>query len=48
VGEVKDDIELMVKAELMGRLGFFEIQIEGKLDTLTERVAAVEARLAPQ
>lgn len=41
VGEVRDDIELMVKAELMGRLGHFETQIEARL-------GALDARLGPQ
>jgi len=31
VGEVRDDIEMMVKAELMGRLGHFEAQMENRL-----------------
>jgi hypothetical protein len=38
VAEVRDDIELMVKAELMGRLGHFEAQLE-------HRLQAIEARL---
>jgi chromosome segregation ATPase len=39
--EFRDDIELMVKAELMGRLGHFEIRIENRL-------SAIEDRLPPQ
>jgi hypothetical protein len=39
---LKDDLELMIKAELMGRLGNFEIAMDRKFDTLTERVAALE------
>ena len=38
MGELRDDLELMIKAELMGRLGFFEIQIERRLDALEERM----------
>jgi hypothetical protein len=41
VSEVRDDIELMVKAELMGRLGHFEAQMENRL-------GAIEARLPQQ
>lgn len=32
VGEAKDDIELMLKAELMGRLTHFETRIEQTID----------------
>jgi hypothetical protein len=39
--EFRDDMELMVKAELMGRLGHFEIRIENRL-------SAIEDRLPPQ
>lgn len=41
---LKDDLELMIKAELMGRLGHFEIVMERKFDDLSERVAALERR----
>ena len=34
LGEIRDEIELMVKSELMGRLGHFETQIEARLDAL--------------
>jgi hypothetical protein len=34
VAELRDDIELMLKAELMGRLGNFETRIESRLDAL--------------
>jgi len=40
MGETRDDIEVMVKTELMGRLGHFETQMEGRLE-------AIEARLPP-
>ncbi len=32
----------MIKAELGGRLSYFETQIEQRLDTLAERVAGIE------
>ena len=35
ITEVKDDVELMVKSELMGRLGYFESRIEARIDALT-------------
>ena len=34
VGEVRDEVELMVKSELMGRLGHFETLIEARFDAL--------------
>ena len=43
ISHVRDDIELMVKAELMGRLGHFETTFDEKLDTLAARVAILEA-----
>ncbi len=42
IAHVRDDIELMVKSELMGRLGHFETTFDEKLDALAARVAAVE------
>jgi hypothetical protein len=36
--EVKDDIELMLKAELMGRMGNFETRIEASIEELTSRL----------
>jgi hypothetical protein len=44
VHEVRDDIELMLKAELMGRMGNFETRIDARLDELSGRIAVVEAR----
>jgi predicted nucleic acid-binding Zn-ribbon protein len=41
ISDIRDDLELMLRAELMGRLGHFETQIEARLDGL-------EARLGPQ
>ena len=34
ITETKDDIELMLKAELMGRMGNFESRFEDRLDRL--------------
>jgi hypothetical protein len=35
--ELKDDLKLMVKSELMGRLAHFETTIEQRLDALEEK-----------
>jgi hypothetical protein len=43
MAEVRDDIEVMLKAELMGRLGNFETRMETILDRLGERVSDMEA-----
>ena len=40
--EMRDEIELMLKAELMGRLGNFETQMEHRLDPLSDRLATLE------
>ena len=40
---VRDDLELMLKSELLGRLTNFETLIDQKLETLSDRVAAIEA-----
>ncbi len=45
LGEVVSDVELMVKSELMGRMGIFEQQSQKRYDELAERVAALEARI---
>ena len=42
--EQRDDLELMIKAELMGRLGHFETQIDHRLGRIEDRVAALEHR----
>ncbi len=42
IAELRDDLELMLKSELMGRLGHFETQIKRRLDELTERMGALE------
>lgn len=38
VAELRDDLKVMLKAELMGRLGKVEIGIERRLDDLVDRV----------
>jgi hypothetical protein len=47
MGEMREDIELMLKAELMGRMGNFEVQVGHRLDELTDRVAALETHGTP-
>lgn len=42
MSELRDDIELMIKAELMGRLGHFETTIEQRLEAMADRIAALE------
>jgi hypothetical protein len=42
LGEVKDDLELMLKAELMGRLSNFETRIEQLID---EKLDAMRGEL---
>jgi hypothetical protein len=44
LSSMKDDIELMVKAELMGRLTHFETLMDEKIAKLSDRLAAQEAR----
>ncbi len=43
---LKDDLELIIRTELMGQLGHFETVMGTQLDTLSTRVAALE-RLGP-
>lgn len=47
LSELREDLELMFKSELMGRLGNFEIGIERRLDDLEERVGTLEAGQRP-
>ncbi len=42
MSELRDDLEMMVKSELMGRLGHFETVIEQRLDALGERIGQLE------
>ena len=46
LSEVVSDVELMVKSELMGRMGIFEQQSQNRYDELAQRVAALEARIS--
>jgi hypothetical protein len=48
MGEMRDDLELMLKAELMGRMGNFEVPVDHRLDELSDRVAALEIHGAPK
>ena len=47
VAELRDDIELMVKAELMGRIGNFEVRQEGQLSAMADRLSELESRVPP-
>lgn len=42
VNELKDDLELMLKSELMGQLTHVERRIEASIDQLSTRVSAIE------
>jgi len=42
LNHLRDDLELMIKAELMGRLGHFETIMEQRLDALADRIAHLE------
>ncbi len=44
ISELKDDLELMIRAELMGSLGHYRNQIERKLDDVTDRLDALESK----
>ncbi|MGD1037187.1 MAG: hypothetical protein ABR878_08315 [Roseiarcus sp.] len=41
-GDLRGELELMLKGELMGRLSHFETQIDEKLERLSDRLRAVE------
>ncbi len=43
VGELRDELELMLKVEALGRSAHFETLYDEKLAKLEERIAAVEA-----
>jgi predicted nucleic acid-binding Zn-ribbon protein len=47
VGEVRDDIEVMLRAEIMGRLGNAERDAEARIGELEARIAAIEERQRP-
>lgn len=42
IGKMRDDLELMIKSELMGRLGHFETQMEIAIGTLSDRIDEIE------
>lgn len=44
MSELRDDLEMMVKAELIGQLGHFETVIEQRLEALGERIGHLETR----
>jgi hypothetical protein len=48
VHEIKDDIWITLKAELMGRQGNYETRIDERLDEFAERIAALEAPSEPK
>lgn len=41
--EVRDDLELVIKSELMGRMGHFETRLEDRLERIERRLDVVEA-----
>ena len=43
ISESRDEIELMVKSELMGRLTHFEVQMDERIAQLDDRIAAMES-----
>ena len=45
--DVKDDLELMIRAELMGRLGHFETRIDERIDRLVESIGTGETPARP-
>lgn len=44
LGEMRDDLELMLKSELLGSRAHFETAYDHKLEALAERLAALEDR----
>lgn len=44
IAELKDDLELMIRAELMGSLGNFRNRVERDLEELSDRVTALESK----
>jgi hypothetical protein len=44
IAELRDDLELMIRSELMGQLGYLRTQTEQNLDALAERMEALERR----
>ena len=46
MGELRDDLEMMLKSEIMGALTHFETRLEGTVDRLAERIDALETHQA--
>lgn len=44
IAHLRDDLELMIKAELMGRLTHFETALEQRIDAMSDRLAEIETR----
>ena len=42
LSELREDLELMLKARLMGRLGYLETQIGYRFDELSDRIGELE------
>jgi predicted nucleic acid-binding Zn-ribbon protein len=42
IADTRDELELVLKGELLGRLGHFETRIDEKLAQLADRVQALE------
>ena len=38
IEEMRDDLEIMIKAELMGRPGNFEAHVDARLDAMREQI----------
>lgn len=45
IEDQRDDLELMLKTELMGRFAHFENQVEARLDEMADHVHALGAKL---
>ena len=44
ISELRDDLELMLKSEIMGSLTHFETRMERSMTALAERVETLETR----
>ena len=44
LADLKDDLELMIRSELLGRLAHRDTVMDEKLEQLADRVAALEAK----
>jgi hypothetical protein len=45
LSELGDDLAVMLKGELVGRLGHFEITVDNRLEELSSRLTAIEEAL---